>query len=127
MNIETKLNVGDRFYIIYRTTYQGKETCAACKGLGYIKLPDENRYSCPSCYGKGNHEKYESEKWRVMDEGECCSRPVGKIEIEVDEIRNQIVKIKYSPKNMGNYFYEENCFKTLEDARVECKKRNNEQ
>jgi RecJ-like exonuclease len=130
MDIQTRLSLGDRFYYIGYNSFIGQETCRACDGEGKIYFKDGSSDYCPKCYGKGHIETYGKENWHVLNNNPAdldYDRPVGKITVEITGgKRKQDVKIAYSPLKMGNYYYEENCFPTLDEAEKECKKRNSE-
>ena len=74
-------------------------------------------------FNMGYIEDYDKKQWRLLTDSECTIRPIGKIEIEAD---GKNIDIKYFPKKMGNFFHEENCFKTEQEALEECDRRNGE-
>jgi len=128
VDIKTKLNLGDQFFYIGYNTFTGKEHCKACDGDGKVFYKDDSSDECPRCYGKGYLETYGKENWHVLNNDPSewdYMRPVGKIGVEIEGgKRKQSIKVTYTPKGMGNYYYEENCFATLDEATQECIRRN---
>ena len=124
MSIETRLNIGDKMFIIEKYSEEGFIPCDACNATGLINLNSE-RYNCPKCYGRKGEKEYLTKQWNVFTHAEYGSKyeKVGKINIEIE---GKNMKVKYSPKGMGNFYYEENVFKTREEAQSECDKRNQE-
>lgn len=120
MEFKTKFNIGDKIFIIQSTTYVGKNTCTACNGTKYINLDGDN-FICPKCSGIGYIENYDKKQWRVITEGECAIRPIGKINVEIE---GKNIDVTYFPRRMGSFFHEENCFGTEQEAQEECDRRN---
>lgn len=135
MEIKTKLSIGDPMYIIEASEYDKPITCSGCGGTGKINLQNGKQYKCPECYGRGYFENKVKKEWRIFDDRTPDSllhiygRPVGEIKVEVHQDgrkKNPTIKTIYTPRGVGNFFYEENVFPTIEDAQTECDKRNKE-
>lgn len=123
MQIETKFNVGDTIVAIGYKEKIVKTTCEACNAKGTITLPDNNNYRCPSCHGKGYHEDYTKEQWRIFD-NYPYTKPIGEVDVSVVGQRPSKIQIRYMYKGTGNLIDEELCFATTEEAQAECDKRN---
>ncbi|MCE5220187.1 MAG: hypothetical protein LLF98_02670 [Clostridium sp.] len=122
MDIKTKLSIGDKIIVIWSNTNTIHETCLVCNGQKRVSLSNKE-YECPECYGNGYSERYEPECWRIAESEWTPKRSKVK-RIEVDIKKNEI-DIKYFPwGESGNYFYEKDCFATVEEAQTECDKRN---
>jgi len=120
MDIKTKLAIGERVFVIWQNTNAIHEICLVCNGKKQISL-NNNEYECPECYGDGYKVKYEPECWRVA-QNDYATGKVRRIDIEITK---KGMEINYFPwGESGNYFKEENCFKTLKEAMDECEKRN---
>ena len=123
MEVKTKLSIGDKIFVIWRTTNTVLETCSVCNGSKNVMLNDK-KYDCPECYEDGYKTIYEPQCWRVAESDKLPVSKVRKINVEV--IKKEI-KITYYPwGESGNYFYEKDCFATEKEALVECDKRNKE-
>lgn len=121
MIIETKFNIGDRFFFLTYTTHRGKVLCKACDGDRVIFLKDQSTIECPKCWGNGYIEEFGVKCWRT----ERSPLTVASIIIR-DEKHEGTTEptIYYSIKEMTNHFKESDCYKTFEEAKSECKMRN---
>lgn len=117
MNVETKLSVGDKIFPIGCSINEVEDTCDVCNGEGQITV-SKKKFECPECYGKGYNTRVEPKEWRILDWA------TGKVnEVRVESTKKE-TKIYYFPKTqrgiLGNYFYEENVFKTEKEALEVC-------
>lgn len=63
MIIETKFNIGDRFFFLTCTTCKGKVRCKACDGDRIIFLKDQSTIECPKCWGNGGRSNPALMEW----------------------------------------------------------------
>jgi len=121
MDINTKLSIGEYIFIIWQNTEEKTVTCDVCKGECEINI-SEKKFICPECYGSGTRTIIEPQCWRIAENKYTSFNKIHRIDIEVTK---KETKIAYFPwGNSGNYFYEKDCFKTLEEAQNECDDRN---
>jgi RNA polymerase subunit RPABC4/transcription elongation factor Spt4 len=123
MDIKTKLSIGDKIFPIWLNGAEEKVECKVCKGTRKVKLND-NEYNCPECHSEGFKIEWKPTIWRIAETPYTSKSVVNRIDIEV--IKKE-VKINYFPwGNSGNFFKEEDCFASIEEAQTECDNRNKE-
>lgn len=125
MQINTRFNVGDMFYEITSSKEKVITKCETCDGTGKIKVK-KKEFDCPDCWcSSGYDESYVDKGWHVCKDNEDTmgfySRPIGEVRIEA---KKRETKILYMRKNTGNLINENDCYATIEEAQLECDKRN---
>ena len=63
-NIKTKLNIGDKMFVVSKFSKQVKVDCKYCNGTGNLKVLDKE-FKCSECYGDGFETEWETEKYNV--------------------------------------------------------------
>ena len=118
MEIKNKFDIGDEVYAISRDSeyyeFTSQEGCPICNDTGKVEI-NGYEFRCPHCMKHGNLWDY------------CCiPLEVCEIYIEVLDYKTEIsYELNYNDYDYPNEtFSEEDCFLTLEEAKVECKKRN---
>lgn len=133
MDIKTKFNLGDRIFIIHES-YQDKEIkCTTCKGSSFVQISNTNRkIQCSDCFN-GIVRKRLPIKYHIINNG--LPLKIGKITVEKYR-ETYLNKKNTSNKNKiyymcdetgvgsGTCWNEDICFKTKEEAQLECDKRN---
>ena len=91
----------------------------------------DKKFECPDCYGKGGRTEYKTKAWNIVNDEGILSGYDNVIKIDIDitkektEIRYLLGR-KYSKSYSGTLWDENDLFKTIEEAEIECKKRNEE-
>lgn len=125
MEIKTKLSIGDPIVVISLLTNEIKETCIVCKGEKEINL-EGYYYTCPKCHGDGFKRNYEPKCWRIW-ESSFAQTPSKVKKISIEIITKNKIDVCYFPwGTSGNFFHEQDCFKTIKEAQAECDRRNAE-
>jgi len=130
MEIKTKFNLGDKVTGISHCTKEILIPCLTCDRTGRIIIKDKN-FECPDCHGKGGYNEYKPKAWYVVTDEGILSGYDNVVKIDIDVTREEI-KIryllgrKYSNSYSGTLWPENDLFRTIEEAELECKKRNEE-
>ena len=133
MEVKTKLSIGDPMYVIKQGKHTTVVDCISCDGTGKIQLKSGKNFTCPECSGRGYLSEEKSNGWHLYDDRNIdpifhmCGRPVGRIEIAIKQAtkKNELeTTVRYYPHGYGNFFFEENVFKSEEEAWEECSRRN---
>ena len=91
----------------------------------------DKKFKCPDCYGKGGNTEYKTKEWNTANEEGVMSGYNNVLKIDID-ITKEEVKIryllgrKYSKSYSGTLWEENDLFKTVKEAELECTKRNKE-
>jgi len=130
MEIKTKFNLGDKVVGILHYMKKIFIPCSTCDGTGVIIVKDKN-FKCPDCYGEYGHDEYKTKAWHIAnDEGVLSGYDnVVKIDIDVTREKTEIRYLlgrKYSKSYSGTLWDENDLFKTVEEAKEECERRNEE-
>ena len=136
MNLQTKFNIGDKVATIQNFSEEIFKTCSTCEGSGKIQIKDKE-FDCPDCYGKGGTEEWETKKWNVANNKGILSGYDKVIKVDIDVFRNKgdikstiiiryILGYRYSDSSCGTLWPEEDVFGSIEEAQLECNKRNKE-
>jgi|AntAceMinimDraft_18_1070375.scaffolds.fasta_scaffold463935_1 hypothetical protein len=105
--------------------------CSFCAGTGNIKGVDGERATCPKCHGNGGKARHKGEKWSVQP-----SLTVGEIRLihivpdpaflpGVSRTEEEYMCIE-TGIGSGTIYHGEHLFASLESAKAECYKRNEE-
>lgn len=129
MDIKTKFDFGQRVWGILKGTEEYRETCKLCKGNGRINITPERTISCPDCYGHGFNTKWKEKAWFIPSDDYYCF-VIQKIAVELYNPNNKSASknrswIYYMAASSGTMFDENNLFSSIEEAQLECDKRNN--
>lgn len=130
MDIKTKFNIGDKVVIIECCSKEVFENCTTCNGTKEIIVKDKI-FDCPDCHGYGGETKWLPVEWRIINDDGILSGydKIIKIEVEVTKKETNIKYMlghRYSQSSLGNYWFEDCVFSTIEEAQAECIKRNKE-
>jgi len=130
MEIRTKFEIGDKVVGISHGIKEILIPCSTCDRTGRIVVKDKN-FECPDCYGKGGHSEYQSKAWYVVTDDGILSGYDNVIKIDIDVVRKEtkisyLLGRKYSNLYSGTLWDENDLFKTIEEAELECEKRNEE-
>lgn len=124
MKLETKFDLGDTVYAVWKTREKLHMPCSACDGTGSINLKDEI-YRCPKCYGSGGREEYTNRDRYYIDQistvGLVCA------EASIDKDHNEIIyMIKSTGIGSGTTWHEKDLFGSEKEALAYCDKKNKE-
>lgn len=127
MEIKTKFNLNEKIYTIQLFGQRVFTPCKICNGSGVVKVEEiKEKIECPRCYGNGGSSEWTPEKWNIAENSK-----IGKIDIEIyhgihkKENKDRFAyMIESTGIGSGTIWYESDCFKTKEEAELECKKRN---
>lgn len=142
MTIKTRFDIGDDVFTIMKAPIVVLSKCNACKGSGDVLLDDYEFYPCPKCEGSGDIKstissdtwvprpicsisEYEATHLDVQRNEDNYRSKVQKIYINIHEDNGaHVAAVSYVFH--GDYHGHEcaDCFKTLQDAIVICKLRN---
>jgi len=127
MELKTKFGIGNKVVGISHYSKEVFIPCSTCDATGEIKVKDK-KFECPDCYGKGGRTEYKTKEWNVVNNEEIlgCDNVI-RIDIDVtrEEVKiRYILGRKYSKSYSGTLWDENDLFKTVEEAEVECKRRN---
>ena len=130
MDLHTRFNIGDKVVGISYCTKEYIQTCSICEGVGKIKVKDKE-FTCPDCYGEGGRKEYKPQQWYIITDEGILSHydKIIKIDVEITkkETKTQyMLGARYSGSYGGTLWDENDLFKTIEEAELECKKRNEE-
>ena len=133
MIIETKFNHGQRVQGIVRGEEFYKEKCPVCEGNGYFFYKDR-KIDCSEngCWGNGYIDKRKNSGWYVPKDSDLIGWSnfvIQKIGVELYNPNNKKVSgnrswIYYMADSSGTMWDENNLFTSIEEAQVECDKRN---
>jgi ribosomal protein L37AE/L43A len=117
MQINTKYNLGDIVYPIWKSEINEKFPCSACAGTGKVTLLDNNVYKCPNC-NRYNRYTVTGTIWQLKIE------PIIVHEINTStEVDPKECYIMYRAEE-SDFYNEDNCFLSEELALAECDRRN---
>jgi len=137
-----KFKMNDEVWFIYSTVnLRSNICCPCCDGRGTVRSGiTKCRTMCPVCSGKANVTSYEK-KWQVADSHRTAKISSISKKIFEDETGEEM-SILYDTSYFETYRYgfsdesdwvgigkglkEDEIFRTLEEAQLECNKRNNE-
>lgn len=138
MKFESKFSLNQKVYRISYHTEEKTVKCEACNGMGDIILLNNEKSTCPKCYGRGTIITYGKQKWFLtpdyMKIGQCRAEitsfsKVGVFD-NIGEYNPEKIESKYQYMcydtgiNSGSIYYEEHLFADKEEAQAECDKRN---
>jgi len=141
MNLNSKLNMNQKVWNIEKKKESYWEECVLCDAKGRIDIPEKNRcILCSDCDGRKGKTIWKNNLiWEVDN---CLT--IGLIRVEISNITptgrfanmgeyiegKNILKVIYMAYETGigsgHILKEENLFPSLEEARDECERRNNE-
>lgn len=136
MVIETKIGLGDNFYVIGKRTKSEIRTCTGCRGDGKVSLYDRTIFDCPKCGGDGMIEtpidgpewEIKTPHWQDCDPPDAFAHTAVFIQTNTmhhtDSGKNE-TRVRYDHLRGGGIFDEDVCFPTLAEALVEIDRRNN--
>lgn len=112
MKIDTKFNIGNGVYVIHKLPILS-EKCPQCKGNASIDTP-QGKFVCEKCNGSG----------KIPSKGKYSWELFGRICIEEFLVTGTNITPIVLASNAGVYVPVDDCFKSLKQAKAECKKRN---
>ena len=138
MRINSKYNLNQKVWLIRREKRREWTTCKACTGIGEIKLDNGEKSCCPKCYGeKGKYHFFEFE-WSPRERLTIGIIQITLTNIEPDDIFNNMghfkegettIEVQYmcyeTGVGSGSCYYEKDLWESHNEAKSECKKRNN--
>ena len=68
MEMKTKFSPGDRVWNISNSKLMVEVACSFCAGAGKIEGKDGKTKSCPECYGRQTHRKWQDKGWNISQE-----------------------------------------------------------
>ena len=130
MELKTKFNIGDKVTGISHYRKEVFIPCLTCDGIGEITIKDKN-FKCPDCYGEGGNTEYKTKEWNTANEEGVMSGYNNVIKIDIDITKEEtriryLLGRKYSKSYSGTLWDENDLFKNVEEAELECTKRNKE-
>lgn len=130
MKLESKFNLNQTVYPIRRGTRSDWISCDTCMGDGNIIVKgSEKELSCPDCYGRKGGTESLPTTWGVQTDS---IGKIGRIEIVeyAKKYHSQESKIGYmldsTGVGSGTNWREDHVFASMNEAKKECDKRNNE-
>ena len=135
MRIDTKIGLGDNFYVIGKRTKNEIRTCAGCRGDGKVSLYDRTIFDCPKCGGDGLIEtpifgpdwELKAPHWQGCDPPDVFAHKAVFIQTNTmyhhDSGKNE-TRVRYDHVRGGGIFDESVCFPTLEAAQSEINRLN---
>lgn len=138
MKFESKFSLNQKVYRISYHTEENTVKCEACNGMGDIILLNNEKSTCPKCYGRGTITTYRKQKWFLtpdyMKIGQCRAEitifsKVGVFDNIGEYNPEKIEKVyQYMCYETGigsrTLHYEDTLYPTREEAQAECDKRN---
>lgn len=127
MQLESKFNLGDKFFFVLYNQKYCEIKCTFCNGDGSIKSNYNELLlaKCPKCYGTGKIGYREPIQWY------CTKKELTIGEIRVEERKNGYHKESYMAEETGigsgNVYEVSKMFKTIEEAQEWCDKENNKE
>lgn len=133
MIINTRYSLGNSVVGIGNCAENVWHPCPACNGTGTVSLNDD-RYTCPKCYGRSGEYRYGPALWRITEISE-----VGQVRTEYtstrgwDDMLNEPARaqksiIQYMLESTGvgsgTLWPERDLFFNKESAQAECDRRN---
>lgn len=125
MKIKTKFDLGDNVFPIDEVIEEKQVKCFECSGRGYYETDTEKVSRCEYCYGRGASKGRGEREWRIDEDSYGF---IGKISTEVYQKGYGESKCRYMLNSTGigsgRIWDEKDLFKTIEEAQMECDKRN---
>jgi len=130
MELKTKFNIGDNVIGISLYSKEVFVSCPTCDGMGEITIKDK-KFECPDCYGQCGNTEYKQKEWNTADEEGIMSGYNNVIKIDIDITKEEtriryLLGRKYSKSYCGTLWDENDLFENVEDAELECSRRNEE-
>lgn len=132
MEIKTKFNHGQRVQAIIQGKEEYTEKCPICEGNGYF-IYKNKKIDCSEsgCWGNGYIKKQKKSAWYIPKDINWSNFVIQKIGAELYNPNNKKVSenrswIYYMADSSGTMWNEDNLFASVEEAQVECDKRNKE-
>lgn len=118
MILQSKFDIGQTVYHIWRIRNRVFIPCGFCGQTGEISGANGESAYCPICYGKTGKYDYEEEAWSIVESFEIEN-------VRIDHT-NSKTKIEYmqTSEGAGTLCQESDLFATHEEAKAECVKRN---
>ena len=133
MKIKTRFNFGQIVQAIVQGQEQYHEKCPLCDGVGKLKIKS-TLIDCveSGCYGKGFKVKYKQNLWYIPKDEDSLGWSnfvINRISCELYNPNNKRFsdirsRIYYMADSSGTMWDENNIFASLEEAQIECDKRN---
>jgi len=123
MQIKTKYNLNDEVLAIRKAHAYVSEDCPTCKGSNRLRVVDSDRIlNCPDCkFGKIDGPS--TYKWQV---DYLSFSKIGKIDVEIRRENESKTRYMLDATGIGSgaTWPEENIFQSIDEAKLECEKRN---
>lgn len=124
ITVETKFKVGDGVWFADLFYDKKPVPCTFCNTTGIVTGADNTVRSCPKCYGQKQVEIECNQQWA------CYAKPVVIQEIHIYYAADKVKYHYMMGRHPGDFavtpFREERIFSSVEEAQVECDRKNKE-